>query len=72
MWIFIPRGLPCWITGTGVSACFPGMNLVVNVLGLQSRPWALSHLWCAGKSSPSGKGLSWGHFLVWLGTQPGL
>lgn len=33
MWIFVPRELPCWAT-----VCFPGRNLGMGVLVLQSDP----------------------------------
>lgn len=47
----------------GHCACFPGMNLGMDVLVLQSDPrlWIISDLQV--KSSWPGKGLSWGLFL---------
>lgn len=63
MWMFVPREVLCWVTGTGVVCLFPRHESWCGCIGFSVRSQLMSHLWFAGKSSPCGKGLSWGIFL---------
>lgn len=67
MWIFVPRELPCWATGTGAVCLLPRQESWRGCFGSLVRPQALSHLWIAGKEAHSlGKVFFGGRFLVWF------